>query len=186
MLRLEKFKRKLCLAGKNNKKGIEMKKTIMLSMILTLTLSAGIFDELLESLNIDKNKKEVIVENSVITSTTDGKEDTNREKKEKVILLGEKITITNSDIKVDNKNIEKKSNLGKVVIIAKEISIENSEIKAKAEHIKESNQVVGHNGSVYISGEKIEVENSSIRASSSMGSGNVVIGTSGSVVLGSH
>lgn len=164
---------------------VRVKRIIILNIIVSLNLSAGIFDDLLESLNIDKNKKEVKVENSTIISTTDGKDDTNREKKEKVILLGKKISITNSDIKVDNKNIEKKSNLGKVVIIAKDINIENSEINAKAEEIN-NNKVVGHNGSVYISGEKIEVENSSISASSSMGSGNVVIGTSGSVILGSH
>ena len=165
---------------------VGIKRIIILNIVVALNLSAGIFDDLLESLNIDKNMKEVMVENSTISSTTDGKEDTNREKKEKVILLGEKISITNSDIKVDNKDIEKKNNLGKVVIIAKDISIENSEIKAKAEHINDSNKVIGHNGSVYISGEKIEVENSTISASSSMGSGNVVIGTSGSIVLGSH
>ena len=166
---------------------VKMTKIATVILIFSLNLSAGIFDDLMESLNIDKNKKEVIVENSTITSTTDGKKDTNREKKDKVILLGEKINITNSDIKVDNKDIEKKSNLGKVVIIAKDISIENSEIKAKAEHhINDNNKVIGHNGSVYINGEKIEVENSSISASSSMGLGNVVVGTSGSVVLGSH
>jgi len=165
---------------------VGVKRIMILSIVVSLNLLAGIFDDLIESLNINKNKKEVIVENSTISSITDGKEDTNIEKKEKVILLGEKISITNSDIKVDNKDIDKKSNLGKVVIIAKDISIENSEIKAKTEHINDSNKVIGDNGSVYIRGEKIEVENSSISASSSMGSGNIVIGTSGSVILGSH
>jgi len=162
------------------------KRIVTLSLLISLNLSAGIFDDLMESLNIDKNKREVSVENSAITSTTDDKEDKNREKKDKVILLGEKINITNSDIKVDNKDIKKKNNLGKVIIVGKDISIQNSDIKAKAKHINNNNKVIGHNGSVYISGEKIEVENSSISASSSMGSGNVVIGTSGSIVLGSH
>jgi len=163
-----------------------VKRIVILSLLISLNLSAGIFDDLMESLNIDKNKKEVSVENSIISSTTDNKEDTNREKKDKIILLGEKINITNSDIKVDNKDIKKKNNLGKVIIIGKDISIQNSDIKAKAEHTNNNNKVVGHNGTVYINGEKVEVENSSIRASSSMGSGNVVIGTSGSVILGSH
>lgn len=165
---------------------VGVKRIIILNIVVSLNLSAGIFDDLLESLNIDKNKKEVIVENSTISSTTDEKEDKNKEKEDKVTLLGEKISITNSDIKVDNQNIAKKSNLGKVVIIAKDINIENSEIKAKAKHINDTNKVVGYNGSVYINGEKIEVENSNISASSSMDSGNVVIGNSGSVVLGSH
>ena len=164
-----------------------MKKIATLIVMFSLTVSAGIFDELMESLDIDKNKKEVRVENSTITSTTDGKEDTNREKKDKVILLGEKISITNSDIKVDNKDIKKKANLGKVVIIGKDINIENSEIKAKAkQHIDGDNRVIGHNGSVYINGKKVEIENSSISASSSIGSGSVVVGTNGSIVLGSH
>jgi len=162
-------------------------KIIALSMIISMNLSAGIFDDLVESLGIDKSKKEVTVENSTITSTTDEKEDSNIEKKDKVILLGEKISITNSDIKVDNKEIKKKENLGKVIIVGKEISIENSEIEAKAEeHIHSNNRVIGHNGSVVINGEKVEIENSSIKASSSMGSGSIVVGTSGSIILGSH
>jgi hypothetical protein len=163
--------------------GIE--KIISLTVMLSLILSAGIFDDLIESLNIDKTKKEVMVENSAIGSITNEKEDANKEKKDKIILLGETISVTNSDIKVDNKNIEKKSNLGKVVIIAKDITMENSEVKANVNH-RSDNKIIGHNGSVYIKGEKIEVENSSIRASSTMGSGNVVSGNSGSVVLGSH
>ena len=164
-----------------------MKKIVVLTILTLLNVSAGIFDDLVESLGIDKSKKEVTVENSTITSTTDEKEDINVEKKDKVILLGEKISITNSNIKVDNKEIKKKENLGKVIIVGKEISIENSEIEAKAkEHIDSNNRVIGHNGSVVINGENVEIENSSIRASSSIGSGNVVVGTSGSIILGSH
>jgi len=163
------------------------KKTIIFVVIIfSLNLSAGIFDDLVESLHIDKSKQEVKVENSAITSTTDEKEDSNREKKDKVILLGKKISITNSDIKVNNKEIKKRENLGKVIVIGKEITIENSEIEAKARQKNNNNRVIGHNGSVVINGEKIDIENSTIKASSSMGSGNVIVGTSGSVILGSH
>ncbi len=166
---------------------VRVSRVIVLSMVVSLNLTAGIFDDLVESLGIDKSKQEVRVENSTITSTMDEKEDSNREKKDKVILLGEKISINNSDIKVDNKEMKKKENLGKVIVIGKEITIENSEIEAKAEeHINSNNKVIGHNGSVVINGEKVEIENSSIRASSSIGSGNVVVGSSGSIILGSH
>jgi hypothetical protein len=76
--------------------------------------------------------------------------------------------------------------LGKIIVVGKKVNIENSNIKAKSKEIGNNNKVIGHHGTVIINGEKVNMENSSIKASSSMGSGNVVIGTSGSVILGSH
>jgi hypothetical protein len=134
---------------------VRVARITLLSIVISLNLSADIFDDLLESLHINIDKGE----------------------EKSVVIEGEKIEINNSTIK--------KENLGKVLIEGEEIRVENSEIVAHAEE-KDDVLVAGENGLVHIDGSKVEVKKSIIKASSSIGSKSVSVGTNGSIVLGSH